>query len=279
MGRRIIHSFSTRPLFINTYGVSPMKKLIGNIWYYALSVAYAKRSGASIDLYTDTLGSKLLSDIPYDNIYVTLDDLPSDLNPRFWAAGKMYALGKAGVGAIHIDGDVFLKSSELIEDIENSDWDFIAQSYEAGDWYKSEHPLFKRDLSYCKSHDLEVFSYGAYNTGVIGFRNQDLFNKFITGYKEMSLRFSKIGKDLLDNSPRLTPDLILEQQYVYQIAKNSKIKLILPNGWTDAPEKKYQHCLTSTKFNVLNKCQDTLRKVSPNIYNKISKLCQNTLIK
>ena len=70
-----------------------MKRLIGNIWYYALSVAYAKRSGASIDLYTDTLGSKLLSDIPYDNIYVTLDDLPSDLNPRFWAAGKMYALG------------------------------------------------------------------------------------------------------------------------------------------------------------------------------------------
>ena len=43
------------------YGVDRLKHLIGDIWIYALSVEYAHREGFEIDLYTDTLGSLLMS--------------------------------------------------------------------------------------------------------------------------------------------------------------------------------------------------------------------------
>ncbi len=43
---RLVHSFNTRPLSIDCYGVDSLRRMAGNIWYYALSVAYAKAAGA-----------------------------------------------------------------------------------------------------------------------------------------------------------------------------------------------------------------------------------------
>lgn len=283
MGRvKFIHSFNTKPLFINTYGVDFGKKLLGNILYYALSVAYVKRSGGDIELHTDSLGASLLSCIPYDNVWLTLDSLPyPDLSPRFWAAGKIWALEASGVGAIHIDGDVFIKKSSLIEDIENSDWDFICQCYEPGDWYSKERDMFQKHLELCRNIDL-TFD-GGYNTGVMGFRKQDILDKFIDGYKYMSIEFSKLEKENLSENSYKTPDLITEQQQIYQICKNnkSKVKTLLnyPNLTPDAIEIGYQHVYTHTKFSYLEKCSEVLKKVSPSIYKNVIKVCPSYLLK
>lgn len=53
---RLVHSFNTRPLSIDCYGVDSLRRLAGNIWYFSLSVAYAKAAGAEIELHADSLG-------------------------------------------------------------------------------------------------------------------------------------------------------------------------------------------------------------------------------
>ena len=279
MGLKLIHSFNTRPFFINAYDVSPITRMIGNIWYYALSVAYVKSFGASIELHTDTLGKALLGSLPYDKIHLTLDSLPTDLHPRFWAAGKMWALDASGPGVIHIDGDVFLKKSSLLKDIENSTWDFIGQSFESAEWYVNEGKHIFKSVGI----DLDSIN-GAYNTGVIGFRNPKLLREFTESYKEKALEISRKYKETLESSPYLTPDIVLEQYNVYQICekRGANVKLIIPRGQDineEATKIGYQHCFTQTKFSQLDKCSETLKKVSPEIYNKIEKLCQSTLRK
>jgi hypothetical protein len=97
---------------------------------FALSSIYAKRSGFSINLHTDKRGYEYLKMCPYDNIFVDLDnvDLPSS---RLYAAVKFKVMEKYPLGAIHIDGDVLLKNSNLLEHLLFDDYDVIVQSVEA----------------------------------------------------------------------------------------------------------------------------------------------------
>ncbi len=280
MGRNLkfIHSFSTRPLALNCYGVDGLRRLIGNIWYFSLSMAYIRKFGEPIELHTDSLGKALLGHLPYDNIHLTLDDMPEDLHPRFWAAGKIWALGASDIGSVHIDGDVFIKRQSLIDEIKNSDWDFIAQQYESSEWYENESFLFDRYPEIASSRGLEVHRNGGYNTGVIGFRDAILRDAFVNNYKAISLALSKKAWDTLTTSTFFTPDLILEQRHASQISRShgAKVHLILPDGQRiqeTAIAKGYQHVLTLRKFDDLSKCQRTLEVIDPEIYNQTKRLC------
>jgi len=265
---------------INCYDVGGLRRLLGSVWYFALSVAYVKRAGHDIVLHTDALGKALLGHIPYDGIYLTLDEMPEDLHPRFWAAGKMWALDAEGTGAVHIDGDVFIKRKELADDMEGSEWDFIAQHFESSEWYEKENILFDRAPEVCAAYGLDTHRHGAFNTGVLGFRNDALMNEFIHGYKQMALYFSRVHGGILDTENFLTPDVMLEQRYTYQLCKRhgSKVRLVLP-GESDHSGKAtaigYQHVVTSRKFEQLDKCRRTLETVSPDIYKKTLRLCRN----
>ena len=102
--------------------------------------------------------------------------------------------------------------------------------------------------------------------------------------KEKALEISRKYKETLESSPYLTPDIVLEQYNVYQICekRGANVKLSIPRGQDiheEATKVGYQHCFTQTKFSQLDKCSETLKKVSPEIYNKIEKLCQSTLRK
>ena len=277
---RLIHSFNTRPLSIDCYGVDSLRRLAGNIWYFSLSMAYAKSSGAEIDLHTDTLGAALLGHLPYGSIHLTLDSMPRELHPRFWAAGKMWALEAAGPGAVHIDGDVFIKRRELMEDIAAPGWDFIAQHYESSEWYEKENVLFDQRPQACASRGLDVHRPGAYNTGVIGFRDAGLMERYLTAYKEIALELSRECRDTLDRDIFLTPDVIIEQRHAYQLCRHAgaRVKLVLPgesgHGAT-ATRVGYQHVVTSCKFDQLDKCRAALLAVSPEIHEKTSRLCRN----
>lgn len=272
---RFIHSFSTRPISINCYDTNSIKRLLGNIIYYTASVLYLKRLNQTIVLHTDTLGKTLLGHLPYDEIHLTCDDIPKDIHPRFWAASKMYALAEEPINSIHIDGDVFIKSDKCLEAINDSDWDIIVQNFEAASWYKKEYSIFERNEDYCKSHDLILNSQGAFNTGILGFRNQELKDKFINGYKALVSYFSQVSKFQLDNGNYNTPDLIVEQKYIYQLSKDSKVNILLDNN--DAKEIGYQHILSMQKFSLLDKCMEIIKMLDINYYNKTYKLCQTIL--
>lgn len=281
---RLAHSLNTRPLFINCYGVDPLRRLAGNIWYYSLSVAYAKAAGAEIVLHTDSLGAALLGHLPYDEIRLTLDAMPRELHPRFWAAGKIWALEAEPAGSVHIDGDVFIKRPELLADMESSRWDFIAQHYESSEWYEKENVLFDRCPEACLSRGIDVHRHGAFNTGVIGFRDPGLKSLFISDYKAIALEFSDKCRGMLDVATDLTPDVIIEQRHAYQLCREAgaRVKLILPGDTghhQTATAIGYQHVVTSRKFELLDKCRAVLRKVSPEIYDKTHRLCRNILEK
>ena len=145
---RFIHSFSTRPLSIDLYGYGALRRMAGNIWYFALSLAYLRRLGVETVLHTDTLGASLLGHLPYDAINLTLNEVPNDIHPRFWAAGKIWALQAEPVGSIHIDGDVFIKSENALRYIDSKHWDFLAQHYESSEWYEKENIVFDIDLPF-----------------------------------------------------------------------------------------------------------------------------------
>lgn len=280
MGRRVtfIHSLNTRPMFIDCYGVDTLRRLFGNVWYYSLSVAYAKASGARIVLHTDSLGAALLGHLPYDDIRHTLDDMPRDIHPRFWAAGKMWALAAEEPGAIHIDGDVFVKRPDIANDIADSEWDMIVQHYESSEWYEAENVLYDRYPDVCLARGLDHHRTGAYNTGVLGFRDRALRDTYISTYRDIAGFFSSRCSDLLDSHHMLTPDVIIEQRYAYQLAQatGARTKIVLPGttGHSEYAAKiGFQHVITSSKFYRLDRCKKVLQKINPIIYDKTNKLC------
>lgn len=165
---------------------------------------------------------------------VGLDSMPDDIHPRFWAAGKIFALQAEEPGTVHIDGDVFIKRASLVDDIAAPGWDFIAQSVEdesSRHCYDMEVPVFAPDAGACHSRGFHFETYGAYNTGVIGFRDRALRDEFCSTYVTLARHFSKLSRRMLDENPVQTPDIMLEQRFVMQLCgrHGSRVKLVLPH--------------------------------------------------
>ena len=106
---RFVHSYWSKPMKEKRWGYEPEELQRGDLLTFALSVLYIKKLGHTIVLYTDDDGKKLLGELPYDEIYTTLNDIPEDIPPMMWAYGKFFAMKNEPLGAIHIDGDVFIK--------------------------------------------------------------------------------------------------------------------------------------------------------------------------
>ena len=103
---RIFHTLWTKPLKEERTPVT--------LLCYAISFHYAKQMGAEVVLHTDSLGAEMLSFLPYDEVYIDLDDIPDNIT-RFWAYGKLYATKQEPLGSVHIDGDVFLRDPQLAD--------------------------------------------------------------------------------------------------------------------------------------------------------------------
>ena len=68
---RIFHTLWTKPLKEERTPVT--------LLCYAISFHYAKQMGAEVVLHTDSLGAEMLSFIPYDEVYIDLDDIPDNI--------------------------------------------------------------------------------------------------------------------------------------------------------------------------------------------------------
>lgn len=277
---RLCHSFSTRPLGVEAYNTAALRRLIGNVWYFALSVAYAKRSGAYIVLHTDTFGKAMLGHLPYDEIHLTLDDMPADISPRFWAAGKIFAQEAEPIGSLHIDGDVFIKRADLLADIEHSDWGTICQHRENDVFYKSEYHWFERVPGLCAEVGLELADTGAFNCGIIGWRDAKAKARYIAGYKALTIGVSKAMRGALLANSKGTPDLIAEQLWAKQCAdiSGTKVRYLFDGNYPcrdEACRVGFQHVLTSRKYNDIDKVKTILLREFPAIYNSTYKLCKN----
>lgn len=274
---RLIHSYSSRPLCVRRYDLG-FEQLAGIVWYYSLSVAYAKRIGAEIVLHTDTLGKALLGHLPYDEIHLTLDDIPEWVHPRFWAAGKFFAIEREPLGAIHIDGDVFIKRAELLSSI--CDCDIVVQNYETADWYDKERIFFRSvPESLLLRHGLDIDHTGGYCTGLFGIFNAEYKRRYLDCYFDVVRAASLSATNKLNMASWATPDLITEQQWALQLACNmgASVKLLLdePDLTAQAVRIGYQHVMTASKYSLLSKVKQTLHKIAPDIYLKTELLCRN----
>lgn len=272
---RFVHSLSTRPLLVDCYGIDGLKRLLTQVAYFALSVAYLKRLGEKVVLHTDSLGNRVLSHLPYDEIHLTLDEMPSEISPRFWAASKFVALSREQGPCVHIDGDVFIKRREVVERIEEclATADVMFQGRDRAVMYTMERPLFEQEEDFCHAHYCYPDGRDAYNTGLMGFGNVETLRLIVNNYLEIVRYFSgKYGKELAESN-FLTPDLIAEQKMMDGIVEGRGLRAgMLLDSSEKALEIGYQHVYTVDKHNDLPYCLETLRVISPEIYESTARL-------
>ena len=96
----------------------PFRRGCGNEWRaprhhwlaWALSVSLARRHFETLQLVTDALGKKILVDalgLPFDEVATDLDGL-AEVDPEWWALGKLKAYSLQTEPFVHLDADVFL---------------------------------------------------------------------------------------------------------------------------------------------------------------------------
>lgn len=251
----IVQSFWTKPI---------AKERLGDAMYMAaLSMTFARRSGYKVHMHTDSFGMSLLHSFGYDNIYPTLDAIPDKTPRELFAAGKFFALRAEGiVGKVHADFDVFIKKPCLDRFFLDKRIDVICQQEE--------------DVAiYCDHDDkiraMHVLGYppatrpdwlGSMNTGIVGFNNAALAEKYMNNYFEALDMYTQ---DIFDQyrqtheAPCLLFDFILEQVVLSYMSVGYNVLTLLPMhgknlitkeiGYAhySGPQKWSDHCMSAIK--------------------------------
>ncbi len=275
---RFCHSVWTEPMFSGRWHIG--NQFYHNIWMFALSAALIKKAGHSIVLHTDSRGRELFGFLPYDEVYTTLDALDSD--PLFWASGKILAQQSEPLGSTHIDGDAFIFNSDLFELVSNSKGDLFVQSKESFDdvfhllvpytlALDALAPALKRaPIDFDLSFDL------VFNCGLVRFNNQVLKDEYISGYwtflKEI-LSDQSVLK-VLDGNKDITPDLVLEQLWLYKIVKSRNYTYSC-FGSKELSSNGFVHFVGKGKYsnNFMIKCE--LIKADLDLFYKVSKFLED----
>lgn len=268
--------------FFHTLWTAPMKptNIAANIVAFTASAALIKNYGGKIVLHTDYLGTEFLKHVPYDEVIVDLNDLPVDICNKFWAYGKLYATSKEPLGAVHIDGDVFLKQPGLMNLFSN-DYDLLVQSSEDDDWRKN---ACYENTQWVYSHynlpnDMNVVWPTAYNCGVVKINNRNLKKKYLDTYFKTVDTLAvdtKLDEYIEEANSRETGNVILdivaEQQFLTQITEEDgySVRFILNgNIFEQAVKLGYTHFCANSKYEQYENMKIMLQKIDSNIYNKM----------
>lgn len=280
----LVHSLWTAPMLAKQRGVKTQQQIESTIWCYASSVAYARRNRECINLYTDHLGRELLGFLPYNRIYNL--GMPGNYPTEFWAAGKFFALEQMQLGDIHIDGDVFLKTPELMDIIHSNlaESDLIVQSLENEWTYDNEYYInclnVIRDNNITLPNNPDYYS-PAWNCGLVGFNNDELKHKYIQHYANSveAIISSESAMQKIRSNNETWMDLLIEQQHLYYLSKDYVVCNLLGSGdeaYENSRELGYQHLLGTDKWEQLDKIQKQLYYLDRDIYysviNQLNKL-------
>ena len=273
---RIFQSFWTKPAIDQRWDQSG--QLEANVWLFALSAVYAKRQGVTLVLYTDTLGKKLLGHLPYDRVYTTLDNIPSNIPTMIWAYGKFMALREEPLGSIHIDGDVFLKKPEVIREMGTKDYDLIIQNKE---WTHNTYESIEDIMARFGEIDREKYAnyQTAYNCGVVGFTNAQLKKSYLDYYfgATASVAKNRALRAHMEADKYFCVDLTLEQHSLAMLAQKYKTKILLKvdneDYWGQAVRNRaeqlgYQHLIGKEKYEYIDRVKFTLLALDQDVYFK-----------
>lgn len=271
-----VHSLWSKPLIANRRNIQFKTSLLTTILCNATSVAWINHLGGKINLYADGLGRDVLGFLPYDNIYEL--DVPINIPVCTWACGKFLVLEKLPLGDVHIDGDVFLKSDKLLEMCSDNSYDMVVQSIENDKttlkkYYSEIREILKR---YNIQSNCTLNEIPSYNCGTIGFFNNELKQKYLIEYFNTLNNIIKNKQCILELNKNLNaiPDLILEQQFLYEISKPYKVNNLLGTSETmyeNAIKLNYQHVLGGFKEQQINEIMQELKYVDETIYKNTMK--------
>jgi len=266
---RIAHSFWSLPCDNSRLDIPSSLQWRVNIYCAMISVLYAKSFGYQVDFYGDERAIRKFRMIPYDRF---IEIKIPEGNPSFmWAQGKFYAMKQMSLGDVHIDIDVFMKSKEIY-DILESKYDCIVQGLE--DQFQTNADTYGNARQYLSSvnfgdgcnTDVDL----AYNVGVIGFKSQKLKDIYLKHYFESLEKISHLNPP----GKNIVPDLIIEQQHLYQLSNLGGFNVVPLLGastlnigeknetlYEDAERLKYQHVLSIFKYMQFDKLHDELERL------------------
>ena len=285
---RFVHTYWTKPALADRWNVDKLPQIIGNIWYYSTSVAYLKKLGQYIELHTDDFGKTCLDHISYDNIYTDLNTVPKNIKPFMWAYGKFWGCKDIKEDYIHIDGDVFIKSQKTLDAI-GYDNQVVVQGHEYVTNPKYKGALYSDISITLKNMEYPYWSnrtcQHAYNVGLLQISNKDIRKKYFDTYfkyAEYCCTDPIISKACSDSHGHLAPDLVFEQQWLYELTSYYKVpvKELLTSEYTgsthlfslsfckSAENIGYQHIIGDSKYkdNIIYKCKCTLKQLDPTLF-------------
>lgn len=261
---RLVHSFSTKNL--------SAERLRLHTYYFTVSAIYAKQSGFEIVLHTDNRGARALQFAPYDQVYIDLENIT--IANRIYAWPKFKAMENEKPESFHIDGDVFIKNPNISKYLTFDDCDIIIQNIEikgvehwGGLWSESTQAFARCEYPTWMTRDCTHM----YNCGIIGFKDNNVMKEYHNWYWTLISRYSEKGIDL-----HSVPDLIAEQQMLYDFCKHKGLKvkelLTFPKLNERADEIGYQHIIGNAKNTQLKTCCKLLKKLDINVYKKLEKV-------
>lgn len=279
------HVHWSKPMKLKRWEFDIQKHIEVILYHYSLSLAYLKKLGQTVDLYTDTEGAELFNHLPYDNIYVVLDDMDERIMGTNWAAGKIEALKHSKLSDVYIDGDVFIKTQKCLDKIQNSaKYDGFFFGHEnMGQYNRPEEYLYfvphnipLQCLSF--PYDIPIFGYDGCNGGLIMFNNQEYKDKFISAYDDMLKQVvsRRSFEKLYEKDRHICFDLVMEQRFLWEVGKNYNIGYLvdfwnrdqdnIQNINKECNAVGVQHVIGVVKYKKLDKCIETLQKINPDIY-------------
>lgn len=262
----IIQSLWTKP-------ITSRARLKQTLFIAALSLAYAHRSGYKVHMHTDSFGAKLMKKFGYDKLCTTLDAIPPSVPTELFAAGKFYAMRAEGaIGKVHIDIDVFLKKTGILDCFyKNHRVDLICQQEEdiaiANHADKIKHMLVMGHPAATRP-DWR----GSINTGIVGFWHPALAARYMNNYFEaLKIYTAEKFQAYKQQNPDacLLFDFILEQVNLSYMSIGYDVRTLVPTDnptWV-ADKIGYQHLQGSDKWTP--KTQHTIRLLLAQLNNKL----------
>lgn len=267
------HTYWMRPTLDDRYGYKSPRQITTHLFCYALSASYIKKLGHSISLYADSRAIELLRDLPYDKM-VELH-IPETANSKFWAQSKFYTLPLMQLGETLIDGDIFIKSQEIIDRISPS-FDVNIQSLETGSMLTAES--YTRCREYLKDVDFgPIFKpeemIPICNSGILQINRQEVRDRYIEEYFKAVDAMDKAGllKDMPNN---INPDILLEQLLLHQLCLDQGYTLNTVFDTSEGPylkinKDKYMHLISDKKYIMLPLVKKWLSELNPTLYEKL----------
>jgi hypothetical protein len=281
MAVRLFHSIWSKPQNQQRWGYEKNLRTYADILCAATSVAFAKRNRCTIVLHTDKAGRDRYGWLPYDEIYLSLENHPYDV--AFWASGKVIAQAYEPLGSISIDPDVFIKTDRTVSELEELKfYDIITQNeefgYEVGpnmnSWSGVVRLLGANNLADLPEFDIRICN--AYCCGLVGFNNQRLKDLYVRGYNILYNKLMGLT-EFQRTRFEFCPDLIIEQAWLNccTTALNARVKNLLEDRHQErAVEIAYTHVINVTKYQpeTIVKIEELLYQVNKSLYNQVMEI-------